>query len=326
VICGLICLPQIIESSKHGGVVSAYETKQFPEAEIGGRNVALDVMNNDFTYSILFNLNSVFFQKYDFTINFPKAFLVLVLSIFAIKILLQQKEFKYKILLILALNCFALYFLAKIFSPILYFPERYLGYILPLILPIIIFTAINIVLNNKFPKTNQSGIIILSIILLILFKPQINDKTGLNIDDTENKPLFEFIKTLPKNALIAGFPIGVMDSVKYLSGKNFYFNFETSVPIHKKHILEIRVRAKEFFKAYYATNFKTLKNFSNKTGVNYILVDEEKLDKQIPPNYYKPLGKIALKFFKKAKNREFILKKLKNQAIFKYNHYFLIKI
>lgn len=326
-LCLTIALPSIVSSLDYGGVVSRYELEEFPEADIGGRNSKMDIIEGRVLYAFIVSLNNSFFSNYSSIIQPLYLTIILVILIISLSILRKNRGSEVsKLILLLWANCFILYAFSVIFSPILYFPERYFSYTFPVIFPLLIVTALKERFNEK--KYIAEIIFILVIILTLTLKPKTSDNTGFTINESDKKHIFEFIEKLPEKSLVAGYPKGVMDGVKYFSGKNFYMNYETSVPIHKEHMLEVRERAKALFKAYYATDIKTLKKFRDATGVTHIIAQEAYLDieQQIP--YYKPFDEYISGLYEDAKNenKNFILPSLREKAIFEYQDYYIIDL
>lgn len=325
-LCLLVALPSIISSFEYGGVVSRYGLESFPEADLGGRNSIIDLINGNFLFSLKLALGHSFFNSYGIYISPLSIAIITLLTLVTIISLIKNNNSENEPILILFFNCFILYGLALVFSPLLYFPERYLSYTFPVILPILFICALQQKLKEH--KFLSEIIFLIAIFLTFSLGSKITANTGFNVNENDKKPVFEYISNLPENSLIAGYPKGIMDGVKYFSGKSFYMNYETSVPIHKKHMLEIRERAKKLFEAYYATDLRTLKNFAKETGVTHLVTDKNYLDIEHQIPYYNPLNSYISGAYEQTKdrNKELILLKLQEKAIFEYQDYFIIDL
>ncbi|MBI4155134.1 hypothetical protein HY498_03550 [Candidatus Woesearchaeota archaeon] len=211
-----------------------------------------------------------------------------------------------------ALSGLILYFLSFILLFKIYIPIRYL---IPVYLFLILYISNRL---QKFDFTINKKLIF-TLIIFILFLPHL--RRDLTI--CENPEIYKYIETLPKTALIAGFPKD-LDCIPLYSKRSVLINDELNIPFAKNYYEKIKQRLTDLFTIYYSDNEKDLNDFCSKHKVTHILVNKDRFKSDFlekPQVYYKPFNKII----KLNKNNDFILPELESKAIFKSNNQFIIE-
>lgn len=114
--------------------------------------------------------------------------------------------------------------------------------------------------SNKQLKTAWR---IYAIVLLVIFVPWMRSHT-MTVPQ-EERPLLEYLSTLPKDVLIAGDP-ELMSNVPLFSERRVLFSSEISYVGGTKVV--------DFFDAYYAESADQVLTFCQQYGVDYLVVDE----------------------------------------------------
>ena len=185
------------------------------------------------------------------------------------EILRKRIAFPREILLLL-LASMLMYKVADLFLFKLYLPVKYVKNSVPLIAPVVFSVVIAHVLSKI--KAKQWRVVgQVAVVLLVLLNAKI-DKSAYLIDESQNKALYHYLATLPKDALIAAHPL-LADSIPTFSLRKVFINYETSNPIYNKYWETIKRRTFEFFNAYYSENPADIYRFCEKNGIDYLVVD-----------------------------------------------------
>lgn len=116
-------------------------------------------------------------------------------------------------------------------------------------------------------------------------------EANLNLwaDQQHAAKLYDFVGTLPKEALLAG-PPTEMDNIPLFSKRTVYVSDEAAQPLYDRFYEEISRRLKRFYRAYYATDAADLRAFAKETGVRYMLVKSEDFTHEFRREryYYEP--------------------------------------
>jgi hypothetical protein len=199
----------------------------------------------------------------------------------------------------LILAVFIGYEAAIIFQPYFYFPNRYIRHPAP-VLTIIMFPAAAAALPEMMGRfarqrwLKSASVLALSFLALAFMGGRGTRNAGLDICIDGNTKIYEFIGSLPPDALIAGRPSGVMDSVPYLSKRRAFVTFETHQAFHKGYVEEMRKRTRVLIDAYFATNTEPLIRLRDEFGVTHLIVDKRVYHDELSRRwYFKPFDEWA---------------------------------
>lgn len=148
---------------------------------------------------------------------------------------------------------------------LLYFPDRYVRNTLPLFLIIILSNGLYF-LYTKYKYISY----ILIVIMTLIFIPQVK-AAEIRCQDYE---LYEFIKKLPKDSLIAGHPVD-MDCIAFFGRKTPFVTDRSNDPIILSYYKLIKQRIFEFFEIYYSEDKNAVKEFCLKNKVTHIVVNKK---------------------------------------------------
>lgn len=147
---------------------------------------------------------------------------------------------------------------------LLYFPNRYLRNTIPLFLIIILSNGLYF-LYTKYKYRSY----ILIMIMMLIFIPQVKSAEMY----CQDRELYEFIKKLPKDSLIAGHPAD-MDCIAFFGRKTPFVTDRSNDPIILSYYKPIQQRIFEFFKIYYAEDGRIVKEFCLRNKVTHIVVNK----------------------------------------------------
>jgi hypothetical protein len=179
----------------------------------------------------------------------------------------------------------------------LYIPVRYL---LPI--PLIYIIILGVVIAQLIAKLGNQRlrqVLKFSVVIFIVLHFNMNKGIGLRDyseyyyrDLSASKKLYEYLSTLPKDALIAAHPY-LADGIPTFSRRKVFLNFELSYHWFDNYWLEIDRRTRELFAAYYSTDASSICEFCRKNRIDYLIVDmrhftKPYLEKQEP--YFEPFN------------------------------------
>ena len=189
-----------------------------------------------------------------------------------------------------------LYFAAGQVFPYLYFPQRYLGYPLPIALAVLLPAAIRALIEEAawiiggswLPAALPAALLGVAAVLVLaaLIGGRSTGVEGLTVRVDPEEPVYVAIAGLPSDALLAGWPRGVIDNVPYLLRRRVLVSFETHQPQHAAYVLSMRRRAQAVFAAYFATTPEPILELRDRHGVTHLLIDFGRLER--PPSYFAP--------------------------------------
>ncbi len=153
----------------------------------------------------------------------------------------------------------------------LHIPSRYVQYSIPLFL--IIFLSHGIYLLSIQKKLKY----IFAILLLILAAFYINKLILIpqyNPVYCADKGIYDYLKTLPDDVLIAGHPVD-MNCIALFGEKRPFVMSMANSALLKDYYKIIRQRDFDFFSAYYSSDKKQVRDFCKKNSITHIVVNKE---------------------------------------------------
>ncbi len=203
-------------------------------------------------------------------------------------------------LLLLLLGGLLAYAAAVAVEPSLYVPARYAEY------PVTVLTVILVPVGAcglggllarrlKRPRLQPAAGLALIVATLLGLGSRGDAETGLNIRIDSNDEVYSFLETLPPDALIAGWPDGLMDNIPYLCRRRVLISQELHIAFHRRYLLEMRRRMTALVDAYYASDPAPLIRLREEFGVTHLVLDAS--DYAEPPVYFKPYNAYIINAF-----------------------------
>ena len=194
-------------------------------------------------------------------------------------------------LLILPLVSAVLYIVADLCMPYLYFPQRYMIYSMSVFSVIMIPCCLIYSMQyygSVLRIRNYVGILAIGfcLLLIVLVGGRSSDAGLIHIRQND-KPIYSFISQLPQDALVAGWPRGLLDNIPYVAGRRVLLSYETHQGFHEGYIMETRSRMKSIIAAYHDPCPTALVDLRKKFGVTHFVVDESYFSKGLP-GYFRP--------------------------------------
>jgi hypothetical protein len=208
-----------------------------------------------------------------------------------------------------------LYIVAWVFLFYFYVPERYLQYTFPLIPTFMVGGLIHQLHRYGGPKKHwpAMGLALLCLIITSFFwrpdlmNPKPNERT-----------LYAYLKTTPKEALIAASP-SLASNIPLYAYRSVFVSNEAYIPFHQRYFRQIKHRWKNFLLAYYATSPQVLADFAAQTGVDYFVTQsidfKEPRLSQLPDRYYYAFPQPFFSNLKQANPTDYVLNQAPERCI-----------
>jgi hypothetical protein len=138
-------------------------------------------------------------------------------------------------------------------------------------------------------------------------------------------PLFRFVRTLPADSIIAGWPRGVINQIPLFTAHTALLFEEGHQIFHRDYLEELRSRMRDLIALYAATDSAPLTELISRYKVSHILLDLRHLEK--PPPYFAPFDAEMKHARAATEGKPLLLAELaKTRAIFQLGHLVLIDV
>lgn len=186
-------------------------------------------------------------------------------------------------------------FLALILYPLVYYPSRYLDSSLFLIMLVVIpaaagaiFSFIYTSLGWHVKRKLQAEMLLSVLLLVLLYGNKGPSESGLLVRiDGKDKPLYQFVRTLPTDVVIAGWPSdGEMKNIPYYTNRKVLLNREIHLCFHEDYALEMRHRWELLVSSYFTPDTESTQRMVKEYGVSHLLIKKAYMQGQKTPHYF----------------------------------------
>jgi len=228
-----------------------------------------------------------------------------------------------------------LHVLAWMGAPYFYIPTRYFMFSLPFLITLVLPWSVYLLVHRTFEQTFSHRLrntAFLSFVALYLaaFGGRGNvDFASATTVEKPLRPLFDKIATLPKDALIAGWPYGIIQNVEYISRRNVFLAADLHQTLHLNFTRVLRERMNAVFDAYLGTDAAPLNRLRREFGVTHILVDSRHFtDPKHAPEYFAPWRDAIKPRLDQIKNRAYLMRRSLHEeaALFNQNGLILLDL
>lgn len=290
ILSAALLLPLLLSGRAYGRAIAASDLAAYPEAGPKGRYSAADrppfppILTAAYR-SLDWGLKPAGARLVPPSLQGHAAARAVVLALAAFGLLvLARSSPGARRLLLLPAGSLLLYGAAVLVSPGLFIPTRYVSYSLVL-LPAIAIPVAAFALAQRTGRT-WPAIAICTAILLFLGGTG-SPSAGLTVNARHDAALYEHLARMPELKLAAGWPIGPIDNVPYLSRKPALVTYETHAAFHTGAVDVMRKRMLALIDAYFATSPEPLMRLRDSFGVTHLLVDRRHFA-GAPPRYFAP--------------------------------------
>lgn len=178
------------------------------------------------------------------------------------------------------------YLVAVPLAPYFYLPQRYVLYLVPLFAILVTPAAISWLIDaTTRRRTLAFPLKLAGCAVLLLLAGGPDSRAGL--DSYARRPIYDYVRSLPADTLIAAWPLGPADNIPLLTRRPVLVHYESHQVFHREYAMEMRRRVRAIIDALYATDPKPLLRLQSDFGVDFLLVDESHLGSS-PPGYFAP--------------------------------------
>ena len=230
--------------------------------------------------------------------------------------------------------CGALHVIAWLAAPYLYIPARYFMFSLPFVIPLIFPWSLQAILESRRslrPSPGRTSAALLAVIALYMMF--FGGRGNVAFSDTALRPtdkrLYDAIAALPKESLIAGWPVGQLRKVEYLARRNVFLTGDLHQVLHEKFVQEMRRRMDAVFDAYLSMEPKPVLRLRDEFGVTHLIVDARNFtDGDHAPQYFSPWRSRIQPRLRDIKGREYLLDPSLHEkaAVFQQDGLFLLNL
>jgi hypothetical protein len=128
--------------------------------------------------------------------------------------------------------------------------------------------------------------------------------------------VYAALRKLPKSAVVAGWPKGIMDNVPLVTLRTAFLTYETHVPYHTKMTELMRERMRALIEAYFARDPAPLRRLRDEFSVSHLLVDLRHFDGDAP-GYFVPFAREASGLRRKARGDFEVLRAMERAVVFR---------
>jgi len=178
---------------------------------------------------------------------------------------------------------------ATLLFPLLYIPTRYVVVTLPALIPILfpaVWTkALATLFKLRFPRAADAIAACAGVAALALvgwFSLSVRPMPTA----AGHRELFAYIRSLPQESVIAGWPRGAMDTIGLFTGRRVVLHEESHQIFHRDFLVECRKRMRAIIRLYASSDAAALEELRREYGVTHLLVDRKHLKNA--PSYFAP--------------------------------------
>jgi hypothetical protein len=209
--------------------------------------------------------------------------------------------------------CGILHVIAWLAAPYVYIPTRYFMFSLPFLVTLVFPWSLYLLLKRA-PSLQSSpklrNIVFLSVIIMYLmaFGGRGNVQFSESATDKASQPLFDAIASLPPNVVIAGWPLGHLRKMEYVTRRNVFLTGDLHQVLHIDFIKTMRERMDALFEAYFSIEGAPLYRLRQQFGVTHLLVEERDFtDPEHTPEYFEPWKSRIQPRLAEIKGKEYLL-------------------
>ena len=252
--------------------------------------------------------------------------IVLIVSLCGLRLVLQtaHRDAAIRLMGFFAV-CAMLHLIAWLAAPYLYIPTRYFMFSLPFIITLI-FPWSLFELIERLPRLRSSpklrSFVFLGTICLYLFAfgGRGNVDFSASIVEQPSRPLFDAIAGLPKNVLVAGWPVGPLRTAEYVTRRNVFLTGDLHQVLHLTFMRAMRERMDAMFDAYLSTDAAPLIRLRQEFGVTHLLVETRDFtDPKHPPEYFAPWRARIGPRLAEIKGKEYLMNRSLQEKAAVYN-------
>ncbi len=284
-VCFLGVLQYLVTSSgDFGPVTRLSQAKEMAEFLPGGQYVFF--RNGDLLKFWLFGRGSGFFPRSLFTpVTLISGLFLPVLLRFPVQFPLTRLIREIDLLPKLLVVCTGLFLTAHALLFQLYFPSRYTGHILPIVISLATGIVITLILEALYRQVYYSGrfaaksllavgAMLVLAVSLVFYPAFVSHFPSAGYIYGPQPALYQFFAQQPENSLIASLSEEA-SNIPSFSHRSVLIAREYAVPFHLGYYHQIRKRLSDLIRAQYSPDITVVRQFIQQYGVTFWLLDKD---------------------------------------------------
>jgi hypothetical protein len=208
--------------------------------------------------------------------------------------------------------CFVLHGIAWLAAPYLYIPTRYFMFSLPFLVTFIFPWCLYVILGQvpslqSSPRMRQFAFLGIVGVYLFLFGGRGNVEFAGNTGERSLRGLYDSIAALPRDAVIAGWPVGSIRKMEYITRRNAFLTGDLHQVLHLEFMKAMRERMNAVFDAYLSTDAAPLHRLRSYGATHLIVETRDFTDPEHAPEYFAPWRARIQPRLAEIKGKEFLL-------------------
>ena len=185
----------------------------------------------------------------------------------------------------------AAYLAAQIGAPYLYHPQRHVIHALPILAFLLFPHGVRAVAERAGWRRNVAAApVAAALAWLALLGGRGGGWNGYTVDARPERALHAAVAALPRDALVAGWPRGVLDNVPFVARRSVLLDWESHEVLCTGYADEMRRRMAALTAAYYVTDPAARDRLRDEWGVTHLLLDRTHFGPE-PPVYFEPFNR-----------------------------------
>lgn len=199
-------------------------------------------------------------------------------------------------------------------APRLFIPERYVQYTIPLVVIVVVSVGMAGIARRRpdevpadpvgtaveptprglvaslVARRKWVGASVATVLTVALVGTRAISWAGAEVAVRgDERALHAYLQTLPKDVLIAGWPVGPLENVPYLARRSVLSNHQLQMPFHTRFTLEVRGRVTALLRAMLSPDPDALCRLQTEYGVTHLVFDRVD-DPAHRVGYYRPFN------------------------------------
>lgn len=217
-------------------------------------------------------------------------------------------------LIVFFVICAVLHVIAWLAAPYLFIPTRYFMFSLPLMVTLIFPWSLHRLLNRiprlqLSPNLRQFAFLGVVCLYLLAFGGRGNVEFSDSTVQKSTQPLFDAIAALPRDVVVAGWPLGEIRKLEYVIRRNAFLTGDLHQVLYVNFAQRMRERMDALFDAYLSTDVTPLYRLRREFGVTHLLIETRDFtDPNHRLDYFAPWRARILPRLAEIKGREYLIK------------------
>lgn len=252
-----------------------------------------------------------------------KIFIAILMAFWLFEILRGRTRLP-AVLFLFFLSSVLMYQIAAAVVLKLYFPARYIEYPVKLLMLIFFVLGVTHGLSKIRPGWGRTAGQAVLIVFVLLHSGMNARNTNL-MSMIKAAPVYDFIRRLPKDSMIAAHPF-LADGIPYFTDRKTFIMLKLSNPMYSKYWETIKKRTYGFFDAYYSPDPMAIYQFLLDNGIDFVVVNRMHF---ILPYflgndfYFEPFNAYIAKIVRRT-NHYAMVEVPPTLTLFNYNEYFIV--